>query len=194
MASSKVKVFVANSIQECVFVPSVFIPSMVPDPAVEDLTIVHFRLTNPAVADIFRCFPNVETLRLVNVSYESDETAITSVIQDNIRVKTLILAHTSVSQAFVCVVSRLVKLVLKVDHPPHFNMTATYTWKFDRSRFEDFVARLGHLRDVELDHVTMDGEPTCGLENKTVGTVVMDPMVNVAKYFPEAEFYKFRPE
>ncbi|KAG0077168.1 hypothetical protein BGZ93_003662 [Podila epicladia] len=191
MATSKSRSFVAPTIHGCVFIPSVFVPSSVPDLAVEDLTIAHFRLTNPAVADIFRCFPNVETLRLVNISYESDDTAITSVIRDNARVKTLILAHTNVSQAFVCAVSRLVKLVLKVDHEPYFSVTATSSWKFNRSRFEDFVARLGHLRDVELEHVTMEGEPTCGLENRTVSTVVMDPKVNVRKYFPEAEFYTF---
>ncbi|KAG0335356.1 hypothetical protein BG000_007566 [Podila horticola] len=60
---------------------------------------------------------------------------------------------------------------------------------FNRSRFEDFVARLGHMRDVDLDHITIEDEPTCGLQNNTVSIVVMDPKVNVQKYFPGAGFY-----
>ncbi|KAG0077166.1 hypothetical protein BGZ93_003660 [Podila epicladia] len=75
------------------------------------------------------------------------------------------------------------------DYVPYFTLPVNTIWGLDRSRFNDFVCRLSDLRDVELDHITLDGD----LINKNVCNVCMKPDVDIKEYFLEAHFHDFGP-
>lgn len=168
---------------------SVFAPNpRIQDQEAHELMLVHYRLTNAMVIDMFQAYPNLHTLRLVNVRYERDHLASVHYIPANNRVITLLLANTRVSGTFLRSLFSLETLFIQADYRPWFTM-ATSTWEFDRLRLEDCINSMHFLRSVSLYRVTLAGEPSPVVRNFNVRHILVTSGVNnVRAYFPAARF------
>ncbi|KAI9242332.1 MAG: hypothetical protein BYD32DRAFT_432442 [Podila humilis] len=176
--------FVGNPNGDSVFAPN----PRIQDQEAHEIMLVHYCLTNAVVVDMFQAYPNLHTLRLVNVRYERDHLACVRYIPANNRVVTLLLANTHVSGTFLRALFSLETLFIQADYPPWFSMTAP-NWEFDRLRLEDCINSMHFLRSVSLYRVTLVGEPSPVVRNLNVRHVLATPEANnVRAYFPAARF------
>ncbi|KAF9388457.1 hypothetical protein CPC16_006478 [Podila verticillata] len=155
------------------------------DLGAHDLTLVHFRLTNRIVTDMFDAFPNVHTLRLVDVHYESDAVSACRLIPANGRVKYLYLMRTNISHTLARALYHLKHIEIQADYAPWFAFPELpCIWVFDRALFEYFVGRLYHLESIVLHRVTLTGGSAAAVRSQSVTYVEMTPGMDIRGYFP----------
>lgn len=155
------------------------------DVGAHDLTLVHFRLTNRIVTDMFDAFPNIHTLRLVDVQYESDAVSTCRLIPANGRVKYLYLMRTNISHTFARALYHLKHIEIQADYAPWFTFPELpRIWVFDRALFEYFVGRLYHLESIVLHRVTLTGRSAAAVRSQSVTYVEMTPGIDIRGYFP----------
>ncbi|KAG0352104.1 hypothetical protein BG005_008405 [Podila minutissima] len=151
------------------------------DVHITEVTIRFFHLTNALAREMFENFPNLETLRLVDVPYKIDSTPIPP--HENLR--TLVLVHGSTPRMMACALPSLETLVMQADSPHEI---VAPTFKIDRRLLERFVMFSSRLKTVRLERIELQGD-FFPLENVSVGKLYMTPGITAKAYFPKAQIY-----